>query len=180
MSTYITIEECRKLIRSSDEWALDKKSLEDLRDIRNLLTHILSVRECFNLAKQLLSELEVYDGWFENTPIIPVGQRESIDVLLRTFQRCDDITHEEFVSLLDKADIFITDLIVRNPTLPIEILMEPSFLSRHVLNPKYSELVLTIRFTKTRRIKDVITHFRKIIPSSEYMSDEMLLKVAGA
>lgn len=180
MDTTLTVEECRELIKPSSEWSLDKKLFNSLNSARDLLTDTLSIRERFELAKQLLPELEVYDGWFDHAPIVPAGQRGSITALLRSFQQCEDIIHAEFISILNEASIFITDLIVRNPTLPIGILMEPSFLSRHLFDSKYSELVLTIRFIKTRRVDEVVAYFRELIPGSESMTDEMVLKIAGA
>jgi hypothetical protein len=180
MNTTLSVEECRELIKPSNEWSLNKKLLNSLNNTRDMVTNMLSVRECFDLARQLLPELKAYDGWFDHAPIVPAGQRGSITSLLRSFQQCDNITHAEFLSILNEADLFITDLIVRNPTLPIDILMEPSFLSRHLSNPKYSELVLTIRFIKTRRIEEVTDFCRRNIPGSESMTDEMVLKIAGA
>lgn len=180
MSDTFTVEDCRSLLKSTTEWAMGEQELASIDNTCKMLTKVFSPRERFDVAKQLLPELEAYPDWYDNAPILPVGQRNSITALLGSFQECDEISRKEFISLLDEAGIFIVELIARNPSFPIDVLMEDTFFHRHLLDPKYSQLALTVRYIKARRIKEVVTYSRDIIPGSEHMADDMVLAISGA
>lgn len=166
MSDEITLEDCRKLLLDMRDEYITDSHVERLSS--------LSDEQRFNIAKQLLPEIGLYDNTY------PGGLKMSfIFILLTIFQDYNNISREDFVPLLNKAGVSASAYLIQNSAFPIDFLVDFSFLRHDPSNPKNISLENTIYFTRVRRLSEIISYCRNLVPNSEHMTDEMVLSVTG-
>jgi hypothetical protein len=166
MSDDITVKDCRILLLDIRDEHITEKHVESLSS--------LSDEQKFYIAKQLLPEIGLYDNIQPKTL-----KMNLIFILLAVFEEYNNISREEFVLLLDGASVSATSYIIQNDAFPVDFLVDLSFLHYNTSNLKNIALGNTIHFTRMRRILEVLSYCKGIVPDSEHMSDEMVLSVAG-
>lgn len=166
MSNDITVEDCRKLLLDMQDEHIAERHVESLSS--------LSDEQKFHIAKQLLPEIGLYDNTYPKTL-----KMNLIFILLAVFEEYNDISREEFVLLLDGASESATSYLIQNNAFPVDFLVDLSFLRYDISNLKNMSLGNTIHFTRMRRILEILSYCQGLVPDSEHMTDEMVLRVAG-
>lgn len=165
----ITVENCRFLLSEgqvSDDYVKTLSSLSD--------------RERFDIAKHLLSEIELRHNKLRAKAGYYSNQLKVILSLLDSFQDYNGILYEDFRDFMSNGDLFVvTAYLIRNKSFPIAFLLNTSLLEPHKKNPYVNILEEYIRHAKIIRRPELVTYCKNLVPDSESMSDEMVLSVAG-
>lgn len=175
MTSIITVRDYKDFLECTDESLLYEKHF---MDTYTKITATYSAEERFKLAKKVMSELNKY-GKPNVFGKIYWGQKETLITLTQSFVECENISHKEFIQILNKANLATAKLLIQNKIFPVDILVDSSFFERYKSHPEYSFLENTIQHLKSYRFLEIIDYYRNIVPESENMSDEMVLKVAG-
>lgn len=179
MSEIISVKDCKDLLSNKLSCLKDGYEKDRLINAYRTLDTSVSLGEMFALAKQLIEELDNYDGSYVEGDKFTAEQQLTYAKLMSPFYRYEYITVDEYTWLLKHAGLDVTLAIIENRHFPIHLFIEVSFLGRHFGAPSFGVLQRAIANVKQNRKSEIIDYYRNQIPNSEHMSDEMVLSVAG-
>lgn len=180
MNKTIIVEGFRELLNDRGEALTDNAKYEQHVAIYKILESFLSIKEKFEIAKQLLKELEAYDTYYYDYNVTSfLEQWKSYFALLNSFHEYDGISRKEFALLLEEASLAVVALIIGNSIFPIDFLIEDSFLERHKSNFNYWVVESSMKTARQRRKSEIMAYYKSVVSGSEYMTDEMVLNVIG-
>lgn len=174
------VENCRELL--NDRQTIVKNSEQHIQyiEICDSITLYASAKEKFDIAKQLLKELEEYDDHYYAYDVTSFAeQQKTYFSLLNSFHDYEGIVPEEFAFLLKEASLAVIAVTVGNASFPIDFLVEDSFLKRHETHLNYWALESSIKVTRHRRKEEIWNHYKSMVPGSENMNDKMILSILG-
>jgi hypothetical protein len=133
----------------------------------------LSLKEKFNLALELIPELNAYSqsSMFKSYSVY--------EYLAESFSLYNNITYDEYYYIVTSLSSKLVTSVLMNPSFPVELLIN-SEVWRYNLNPRDTYTFVSIAKIYDERRDEIIIYYRKQVPDSEYMSDEMVLKIAGS
>jgi hypothetical protein len=185
VSQDITVDDCQLLLKNSRELLTSRGERQALARTRNGLLNA-SLKKHFDLAKNLVTELEEYLIWFSREHLTPNMQlRHSLDPteghdyiadLIRSFELYDGISYDEYVQALNKAGRSIIKVLFGNMSLPITLLINDKIFEAH---SQYLLIKDEIEEARKYRISEIVDYCRGIVPYSENMTDKIVLSVAG-
>lgn len=180
MSEQVTLEDCLKMFEDPKLF-IDDDKIQFVVDVHKTLLSLPS-KEVFNLAKQLLKEIEIHNNnYYSSSQTVRYAfeHHDFVRILIDSFETCQEISRKEFLWLLEESGVNITARITRNIALPIDILLAPSLIERHLGKSDNWLIELCQAEAKGRRRQEIINYYRDIVPNSKAMSDEIVLSVVG-
>jgi hypothetical protein len=178
MSKKITAKDCRNLLSGKIEG-------KELTHVLLKTIASLSVGEKFNLAKELSRELSFYyeldsqPPVQNETPKLSSIRASALTPLARSFEIYDSISIEEYAQLMESNSYIITASLMKNDSFPITFLIYDSWVEKHVNESGYWYMKEYVRITRKSRKPEVVNYCRNLVPNSENMSNDIVLKVAG-
>lgn len=179
MSINISIQDCRDLLADKLSHLDDTAERVRLTNAYNEFVTVTSLEEMFILAKQLLKELDEYDNSYVEGIKFTTKQQKTYAKLKAPFYHYDGITPNEYNWILENAGFDVVLATIENKRLPVPLLIEGSFLTKHVNAPYFAVLRRTVADVKRKREVEIISYYRNQVPNSTHMSDNMVLSVAG-
>lgn len=173
-----TVNNCRYFITCGAKEFINDEERSFLISLYRSFVSSLSLREQFAIGSELLTEIDDY----YNVEVRRSSSKEKWEVitgLFDSFEYCESIEKEEYTQLLEIAPERISVQLIRNSSLPLDFLINPSFLKHRKPDSTYSMLPNEIALAKIRRRLELITYCRNLVPNSEYMTDEMVLTISG-
>lgn len=173
-------ESCRELLSDRSEFLKNSSNHKRWVELCSKVENSLSMKEKFEISKQLLKELEEYDDYYYAYDATSFAEQwKTYFALLNSFHDYDGITHEEFNFLLEKASLAIVAIAIGNDAFPVAFLVDESFVKRHRTHFNYWVIESCLKTAKQRRRNELWDYYKSIVPGAEHMSDEMILGIAG-
>lgn len=179
MSVNITVQDCRDLLSDKLSHLGNSAERVKLTNAYNSFVASTSLEEMFLLAKQLLKELDEYDNSYVEGVKFTTKQQKTYAKLKAPFYHYDGITRDEYNWILENAGFDVVLATVENKRFPVSLLVESSFLTKHINAAYFAVLRRTVADVKRKREVEIITYYRGQVPNSTHMSDNMVLSVAG-
>lgn len=173
-----TVNDYRYFITCGAKEFIDDEKRYFLMRLHKSFVSSLSLREQFAIASELLTEIDTHYN-VEVRRSSSVEKWEVITDLFDSFEYCESIEEGEYVRLLEIAPERISVQLIRNNSLPLNLLTSPSFLKNREADPAYAKLQFELARAKNKRLPEIIAYARKLVFDSEYMTDEMVVSVAG-
>jgi hypothetical protein len=180
MSKMSIIEKCRELLNDRREFLKNGSNYKQYAALCNKVENSLSMKDKFEISKQLLKELEEYDAYYYAYDVTSFAEQwKTYFALLNSFHDYNGISREEFAFLLEKASCAIVAVAIGNDAFPIDFLIDTSFVERHQIHFNYWVIESCLNTAKQRRRKEIWDYYKSIVPGSENMTDEMILSIVG-
>lgn len=160
----LTVEYLRELITSESE---ELSSSELRKELANM-----SEEEAFRLAIRLVPEL--------NESYIPSLKKNSFvfTKLNNSFSWANGITYSEFQYLAETLCPGLLSSVLHNEDFPIEFIIDSNILRKRENDQFYSAVKTSIQYVCQERYGEIADYCRGIVPNSESMSDDMVIKIA--
>lgn len=142
------------------------------------LTNFLSLEERFHIAKELCDDIHVFTD-LRYSQVVPEVTKKFYICFLEVFQKYDGISREDYVYLLNNAPFSLLQYIVDNPFMPIDMLIEYGIARSQEQGFFNAFLVAHIKTSQEKRSGEIFSYLRGLVPSSENMSDEMIISISG-
>jgi len=173
----ITADYCRELLAPTP--GLKRKSSKELIN-KGFSTSLrrLSQKERFELAMQLLPELETYfNARIYKNDVKIVG--DLFDSLAGSLRKFDGISASEYNYLIDNLSSYLLITVLDNKFLPIDMFIDSRRSWHRVNSIAFPIGAVNIEATYDKRQREINLYARSLVPFSEHMSDEMVLKIVG-
>lgn len=101
------------------------------------------------------------------------------NALLIPLTSYNNFSREDFEYIVNNGSLLVVKNTVVNRSFPLNLLVDNELYLKHKESPNLFLLDEELRRIRFNKSKAILQYFRNEIPDSEYMSDEMVLKIAG-
>lgn len=175
----LNLEYCREILCPSSGKKITDKELHANGTYIDVLMLDMDIQECFNLAIELVPELDKYSKRSMVTADVSGATYELYSALVETFKNNRYISYQQFQFLIENLSVHPLILVLSNPFLPIDLLVESKKHWHRADSIDFPHGASHIHRAFKKRSWELAAYARSIVPDSDHMTDEMLLKVAG-
>jgi hypothetical protein len=165
------VDYCRQLLTGKIDVAI-WEALEDANFTETV--DALSTKARFDMARNLLPELAEYANYKKKSLL---GEITHLYFrLANSLSDFEDIVITDFEGLVEDASFCLFSYILTNASFSVALFVENNRVRNYIEGDEAEWLTL---FHWDKKRNEIIAYLRDTITGSEYMSDEMVLKVAG-
>lgn len=175
----LTLEYCKEILCPAPGKKITDEELKANGTYIDVLMLDVDIQQTFNLAIELIPELNKFSKQSMYAAHVTGATYELYSALVETFRNNRYISYEQYQLLIENLSVHPLILTLSNPFLPIELLVKSKKHWHRANSVDFPNGISHIQRALKKRSWEVTAYARSIVPDSEHMNDEMVLKVAG-